>query len=345
MGTGSGPKFPGPSPQETALQEEQASLLRQQSQILASQQQQANLLAPILYKSAGVTPQYDASGNVVGFTENADPLAARQQDVASRLLDRQLSALKGELPDNPQLLQDLAGQESTLRESLRRSGQDITSTAGQSALAKFGQYKEGLLEAGRRADLSLAEQLGIAREQANTQKQNQYLNQLVGLNQSPFAAAGAYGQAAAGYSNPLQQLLAVRQGVTNANAQRRALNQAETAMWLGFGTDVLGSVASAAGAAASSARLKKDIAPFDQGEYGTAMKKLRDTPIARWRYKWEDDDREPHVGPILELSPKEIHVGDGVHVSLLDYAGMLHAGLKSVDRDVRTLREAMASAD
>jgi len=160
-----------------------------------------------------------------------------------------------------------------------------------------------------------------------------------------LATAAAFGQASQGYNSPLQQLLGVRQGRMQATAQREAMNQAETAMWLGFASDTIGAVASGVGAAMSTARLKKDITPFDVGEYGEAMKKLRDTPITRWKYKWEGDETPPHTGPILELSPEEIGVGDGTHISLLNYAGMLHAGLKSVDRDVRTLRDAVAARD
>jgi hypothetical protein len=85
--------------------------------------------------------------------------------------------------------------------------------------------------------------------------------------------------------------------------------------------------------AMSSARLKKHITPLDPDEYSRALERVRDTPVTRWRYQWEPDDREPHIGPILELSPKEIKLDD-TRLSLLDYSGLLHAGLKGLDRKV-----------
>ena len=99
-------------------------------------------------------------------------------------------------------------------------------------------------------------------------------------------------------------------------------------------------LASSAGAAyvGSSARFKKDILPLDQDEYDRALEKLRETPVTRWRYKWEDERRAPHIGPILELSPEEIREDD-TRVNLLDYIGLVHAGLRSVDRTVRLALE------
>jgi hypothetical protein len=332
------------------LRSEQVQLLRQQRDILSRQMREQQLLAPILYGAAGVKPVTNPqTGETIGFEEVADPLKQRQEEVASRLLDRQLAALKGELPDNPALLRDLATQEATLRETLRKElgpGFEF-STAGGSRLRDFMESREGLLEAGRRGDLSLAEQLGIAREQANQSNLNAFLGRIGGVNASPLATAQGFGQAASGYNAPLNQLLAVRQGRMQGNIARESLNQANTAMWLGFTSDLLGAVAGGAGAAlaASTGRLKKDIVPFDVGEYGKAMKKLRDTPITSWRYTWEPSTRPPHVGPILELSPRELQAGDGIHVDLLGYAGMLHAGLKSVDRDVKSLRELLEEAD
>jgi len=344
MSGGSNIRFPEQSPQEEALRAEQVGLLRNQRDILQKQEREQALVAPLLWKEAGVTPQYDETGQLTGFTPVDDPNKAMTQEIQQRLQQRTLAALKGELPDDPGLLRDLAERDRTMQETLRRNlgpGWQ-TGTAGQNALTNLAESKQNILTNFRRGELSLAESLGLARQASNENLTNAALARLTGVGQNPLATAGAFGQAAAGYSNPLQQLLAVRQGRMSAAAQREAMNQAETGMYLGFASDVIGSVASAVPAMTSSARFKKDIAPFDVGEYGSAMKKLRDTPITRWRYKWEGDDHPLHTGPILELAPKEIGVGDGTHVDLLNYAGMLHAGLKSVDRDVRTLRQALA---
>lgn len=105
----------------------------------------------------------------------------------------------------------------------------------------------------------------------------------------------------------------------------------------------------------SSARLKKNILPLDPEEferaktargvrlpistdgYDEALLKLRETPVTRWRYRWErDDTRAPHIGPILELSPEEIREDD-TRINLLDYIGLTHAGVKALDRTVTRL--------
>lgn len=119
----------------------------------------------------------------------------------------------------------------------------------------------------------------------------------------------------------------------------------------------IATVGSALTGAPSTARLKKSILPLDEKEFARAVKKrrglpisvdredaydraltkVRETPIVRYRYTWEGEEgRAPHIGPLLELSPEEIREDD-THVNVLDYAGMLHAGLKAVDRKVSRL--------
>ncbi len=96
----------------------------------------------------------------------------------------------------------------------------------------------------------------------------------------------------------------------------------------------------AAAIIASTAKVKKNILPLNLDEYDAALQRVKDTPIVRYRYKWETDQGEPHIGPILELSPPEIS-DDGVTVNMLDYAGLQHAALKAVDRKVERLKLAI----
>lgn len=104
---------------------------------------------------------------------------------------------------------------------------------------------------------------------------------------------------------------------------------------------VVGPIAGAAmGGGFSSAKLKKGIQPLDPDEYERARLKVKDLPIARWRYKWEDDDRVPHIGPIAELSPPEIRDGP-LKLSFLDTAGLTLAAVKGVDRRVDRLEGLM----
>ena len=122
-----------------------------------------------------------------------------------------------------------------------------------------------------------------------------------------------------------------------------ALGGAATGAYLGsyfgpWGTAigaVGGGIIGAAGGGfgGSSARLKKGIRPYDPDEYDRALAKIRDTPITRYHYRWEPEHARLHTGPILELAPEDIRE-DALRINLLDYSGLLHAGLKAVDRRI-----------
>ena len=103
------------------------------------------------------------------------------------------------------------------------------------------------------------------------------------------------------------------------------------------------SIAGAVAGAVSSARLKTAIVPYDPDEYDRALAKLRETPIATWKYRWDSAERHARTGPLLELAPPEIRE-DALRIDLLSYAGLLHAGLKSVDRKVERFEARLAAA-
>ena len=94
-------------------------------------------------------------------------LRDREQGIREGFISRTEAALAGDLPVNPALLRDLEQRQALLGENLRRSlGPDFTtSTPGQNALAAFERERNIALEQARRDDLTMAEQLGIQREQ------------------------------------------------------------------------------------------------------------------------------------------------------------------------------------
>jgi hypothetical protein len=238
---------------------------------------------------------------------------------------------------------------------------------------KFQLRKTSILESSRRDDLSLSESLGLARDQSANQRLaltsgltsgtaqdalsrigvgastssglggayqqnlNSFLGGAAGVSGLGQATLSQFNGAVQGGNNLLGYYLGQRQGGFQAN---QANVQGQTQR-LGQYLNLYNSTISAAGNALSSAKFKKGITPLDPDEYRGALKRLVDTPVTRWRYHWESDDREPHIGPILELSPREIQAGDGNHVSLLDYLGLVHASVKGLDREVKTLRKAM----
>lgn len=107
---------------------------------------------------------------ITGFEEidpaELDPNYHTKQAIEKGLLDRSLAALKGELPVDAGLTNDLARQEETLREVLRKelgAGYE-TSTPGMRRLEEFNLRRNQVLDGARRGDLTLAEQLSQARE-------------------------------------------------------------------------------------------------------------------------------------------------------------------------------------
>lgn len=230
---------PQPSEEEKALQAEQAGLLREQRDILSSQYQQQQALLPLLYEEAGVTPQLDESGAITGFTREPDPAEALRKEVELGLLERSKAALAGELPVSPTLEREISQREETLNESLRKQlGTGYaTSTPGREALTRFGQSAIELREGARRGELTLAEQLGVARGGFNQATTAGNISTIGGVNQMPLASVGAgtglasgFGQAVGGF----QQNRALQLQAQIANAQANATTLGGLFSGLGF---------------------------------------------------------------------------------------------------------------
>ena len=154
-----------------------------------------------------------------------------------------------------------------------------------------------------------------------------------GTGMSPIFATTTPGQAMAG-----------AQGLLNTLTQERLAQSTQTTRTQQFPgvLDYVRAAASIVGAV-SSARLKTAILPYDRDEYDLALEKLNSTPITRWKYKWEDESKRPHTGPILEMAPEDIRADD-LHIDLLSYTGLLHAGLKAVDKKVTRFGQALVTA-
>jgi hypothetical protein len=216
MDGGDAPTVPGPSAAETALQQSQKEMLDLQRTMIEKSAKEQELLAPILYKSLGIEPQYDQAGKLTGYKEGAS--AERKRGIESMFLDRSEAALKGELPVNPALTRDLGEQEGQLKERLFRQlgpGWE-TSTPGIEAFANFEKRKNELLDASRRGDLTLAEGLGLARDASSLNTFGATMN--AGNRYLPTGSSA--GSGAAGYGGAASLLasdrLASYQGELNA---------------------------------------------------------------------------------------------------------------------------------
>ena len=307
MGGGGG--TPKPSSEERQLQAAQTQSLGFQNQMLRQQYADQQLLAPLLYKQAGLTPIYENAaavpgsavkeyiastantdfknmaseymsrhaggaptmeglknfigtvnfnqkdqmladvggfqstsgpqGKIVGF-EDAPKTEAQKlrESIELRMLQRSDQALRGELPDDPNLIRGLAREEKTLRDTMSaRFGPDWeTGSPGIEALGDFMANKEGILYNARRDQLTTSEALGLAREGANQQRFYQGIGTATG-NQSNIASL--FGQQSQGYTNAIQGMRQERM----AEGQNKA--QGKAAMF-GAGGAVVGTAAGVA---------------------------------------------------------------------------------------------------
>lgn len=230
-----GPKkieTPAASPQELALQKAQADLLNQQRAILTAQQEQQKMLLPVLAEQAGFKVDIDPkTGAIRGITKVDDPLSAQRKEIEGLELDRSLKALKGELPVDPVLERQLGTTEEKLRERLRSqfgAGYE-TSTPGIQTLDQFMQSAEGLRSDARRGELTLSEQLSLAREGAGLDRGAQGYNMLnTAATGNPLSLFQAGGQLASGYGQAQIPFLQHRQmqmqgSIANAQAASQSM--------------------------------------------------------------------------------------------------------------------------
>lgn len=160
---------PGPSPGTIALQNEQAALLREQREILSEQRRLEELLRPQLFAQLGFDPIRDASGKIIGFEQSER--GKLRADIEQKFLERTQKALRGELDISPTLERELSERGTRQEESLRRQfgpGFESTTPAGE-AITRREQSDIEIREGARRGELTLNEQLSLARGGQNIQ--------------------------------------------------------------------------------------------------------------------------------------------------------------------------------
>lgn len=213
---------PKPSAEEKALQAQQAALLKQQAAIINKGYQQQQKMMPFFAKQAGFTLKYDKKGNIIGADPIVDPLAEQNKEIQAKLNQRTLDALNGNLPVDPALERDLQKQETTLRERLGSQfgpGYE-TSTPGSDTLGEFFKTSEGLRSAARTGQLTLSEQLGLSRSEADRAGQAQSLNIMRGSTiGDPLSFATGNAQAAQGFGQAQVPYIQQRQMELNASVQ------------------------------------------------------------------------------------------------------------------------------
>lgn len=247
---------PKPTAEENALRVEQTELLRQQREILLSQNKQQQMLLPIFAQQMGLDLQMNPDGSIGKVTQNpqfaaiqkmqqeltmgqlekakADAeLDPQRRAIEKALLERSQKALAGELEVDPALERDIGKQEQILRDRLRSqfgSGYE-SSSPGIEALQNFAESSNVLRSGARTGQLTLAEQLGLARQGADMAQgqsnmglsQSQFQQQMAERAQlgqvlgAPMSIASGLGSAAQGYQMPIGQLQNYSQMKMQAN--------------------------------------------------------------------------------------------------------------------------------
>lgn len=222
---GGSTKVPGPSAEERELQKNQAELLALQRQMIEQQNAQNAILLPFLAEQEGFDVTTNETGNITSISKRPDALADKRRQLEEGLTQRSLDALAGNLPVDPALEQNLTQQENELRERLATQfgpGYE-TSTPAIETLGDFFRNSEVLREGARTGQLTLAEQLGLAREQQNdfSRGASQDVLRQTSIG-DPLTFAGAFGQVARGFGQAQQPYIQQRQMQAQASAQNNA---------------------------------------------------------------------------------------------------------------------------
>jgi hypothetical protein len=237
---GSKVSLPPPTPVDAELQREQVNLLKQQSSILNEQVRLQNLLAPMLLRQQGQKPILDDQGKIIGIEDDPDSIQARRLKLEEGLIAKSEAALAGNLPVDPALERELGQEERTVRETLRRQlGSDYeTSTPGSQRLSDLFKRKEELLYAARRGDLTLAEQLSLARQGSVAQGS---IGTIWSTLYSPnLTLAQALAGGASAYDASLNRGLQERQLQMNANIENSRQSSARLGSIIGGVTSLVG---------------------------------------------------------------------------------------------------------
>jgi hypothetical protein len=252
---GGGVSVPPPSAEERELQRQQAETLKLQREILEQQRMQSKVLIPFLAEQEGFDVTTDEFGNITAIGKKPKTeLDLMKDEIEKAFTERSLKALKGELPVDPALEETLKVQEQELRNKLSTQlgpGYE-TSTPGIETLGNFFRSAEILREGARTNQLTLAEQLGITREQQRQFREQSATDLLTQQGQQvPLTLAGAFGQNAAGFGRAQEPFIRHRE----MQLQASIANSQSRASMFGAGVGALGSIIGVL----SDERLKLDI--------------------------------------------------------------------------------------
>lgn len=240
MGGGGGVATPQVDPAQEALEQQQTQMLQQQQAILTQQQSDDKVIAPFLYQSMGLTPSYDANGNLTGLAQNPQVVANQNQQntVNGLLLNQEQQALTGTLPVNPLVGQQIQKNNQQLKDTL---GANLgpgyaASTPGQTAQNNADVTNAGIIQGANTGQLSLDQQLAALGQSNSSNMLSSEMQGVAGTNSLGFSLAGAYGNAvqSAGIAQqPFEQQSSNQLQAESLNANLQAQSSAGTGQLIG----------------------------------------------------------------------------------------------------------------
>lgn len=215
---------------ENQLYQESIALAKLERQIVEETREQNKVLLPFLAKQEGFDVQVDpTTGQITGISQIETPEMARDKEIRGLFQERSLKALKGELPVDPALERSLEEQETELRNRLMQQfgpGYE-TSTPGIQTMGEFFRSAEELRSGARTGQLTLAEQLGLTREQQEMYRRGTSQDVLRQFGVAdPMSFAGALGQVQQGYLQAAAPFTEERRFQESQDLAKRGQNMA-----------------------------------------------------------------------------------------------------------------------
>jgi hypothetical protein len=308
------------SDEEKELIAAQTAALKRQTAVQEEMYALHKTLLPMQFKQLGYDLTYDDKGNITGYTANEQ--GKKREELDAGYLDRQLKALRGELPISPALEESLNRQETTLRDRMTQQlgpGWE-TSSAGIEALQDFNTARTGLEEDVRQGVLTGGEALSLGRGADVAGRSGALQATAQG---TPGTIAQLFGNVAQGYAQAVQPLTQSRIAANQLQAQMQiaqmnnqaSLQAAQMGSQGGMSSLLPLLLAGGGGFSFSDKRMKTDIADtgMTMGEYlGMSEhaddvdiegafngKSARDVPVKTWRYK-SDPPGTVRTGPMAQ---------------------------------------------
>lgn len=188
--------------------------------------------------------EYNKGAPELVYSREISEEEQNRQEIERLWQERELAALRGDLPVSAALEREIAeGRAEKEAALLRQFGEGWqTSTPAMQAMQDFEQSALELREGARFGTLAQAEQIGGARELRNATLNAQMFNQMAGVNSlgMPYFNAGV--QLSNAFQGPLTRLLQERVAAASAGYNAGQLQLGRRGQNIDFASDVIGSI-------------------------------------------------------------------------------------------------------